>query len=147
METKPTALLPEALLTEQPEVDAQHEEIFVRLEALKDACFNPNANCHDEFERLIVFFEYHFSAEEKLAEEAGLDFSEHSQMHRENLLVLSKLLNEVSNGQRDSYSFLRYIESWFERHITQVDQPFAASLQRLVQSPRQQTSHASQQSL
>lgn len=147
METKQTALLPEALLTDQPEVDAQHEEIFVRLEALKEACFKPNVNCHDEFERLIVFFEYHFSSEEKLAEEAGLDFSEHGQLHRENLLVLSKLLNEVSKGQRDRYSFLRYIESWFERHITQVDQPFAASLQRLVQSPRQQTSHSSQQSL
>lgn len=68
-------LLPEALVIDLPEVDAQHEEIFTRIERLA-----------------------------------------------------SKALNEVRRGASDTYSFLRYVECWFERHILEEDKPFGVRL-------------------
>jgi hemerythrin len=147
MATTCTGLLPEALVIDLPEVDAQHEEIFVRLEALKAACFDANANCLDEFERLLRFFEFHFATEEELAVQAGLDFSVHRTAHCDNLRVLVRAFDEVRSGRRDGYSFLRYVESWFERHIAHDDKPFAASLQMLRKSPRQLARPTSQPSL
>ena len=32
------------------------------------------------------------------------------------------------SGQRDVFSFLRYLEIWFERHIREEDRPFANDL-------------------
>lgn len=128
MEILFTRLLPEALVIGLPEVDAQHEEIFSRIESLKEGCLE---HCHApflEFESLMAFFAHHFATEERIAEQAGLDFSEHKKAHRTNLRVLKKALDEVRSGTRDGYSFMRYIELWFERHIIEYDQPFAASL-------------------
>ncbi len=137
MRTIHTGLLPEALLIDLPEVDAQHEEIFIRLETLKDACFDTGAKSFDEFECLLDLFAQHFATEEKIASQAGLEFSGHRQTHHENLHGFGKALDEVRKGARDVYCFLRYVEFWFERHIIQDDKPFALSLQLLEQSPRE----------
>lgn len=122
-------LLPEALIVELPEIDGQHEEIFMSIELLKAVCFEGGHLPIEEFESLHALFAYHSATEEKIAEQAGLEFSEHARIHRTNLRVLKKALDEVRSGVRDGYSFMRYVELWFERHIIEYDQPFAASLQ------------------
>lgn len=119
-------LLPEALVIDLPEVDAQHEEIFGRIEALKDACLESGDALLEELESLGDFFAHHFATEERIAEQAGLDFSEHAKMHRTSLRIFNKAMGELRRGARDGYSFMRYIELWFERHILEYDQPFAA---------------------
>jgi len=128
MEIMFTGLLPDALVIALPEVDAQHEEIFGRIEALKAACLEGGDVPFEEFESLEAFFEQHFATEERIAQQAGLDFSEHTRIHQKNQRVLKKALEEVRSGTRDAYSFMRYVELWFERHIIEYDQPFAASL-------------------
>jgi len=121
-------LLPEALLIDLPEIDAQHEEIFRRIESLKAACFGSGPVSFAEFETLLDYLEYHFASEERIAKAVGVDFAGHATVHRDNLHALQKAFAEVRNGARDVHSFLRYAEYWFERHIAVEDRPFAASV-------------------
>jgi len=129
MEIAHAGLLPESLVIDLPEVDAQHEEVFVRIESLKNACFEIDFDPVGDFENLLSYFAHHFATEERIAQQSGLEFSEHIKTHRKSLRVLGKALDEVRSGERDPYTFLRYIELWFERHINDLDKPFAASLQ------------------
>ena len=128
MESNLTGLLPEALLIGVPEIDVQHEEIFRRIEALKAKSFGSGPPSLDEFDSLLDYLEWHFASEERLALQRGVDFAEHARVHQENLQTLRKTLRAVRDGSREVHSFLRYIEYWFERHITEEDKPFGYSL-------------------
>lgn len=125
MEFKLAGLLPEALLIDLPEIDAQHEDIFRRIEALKVACFGSGPVPLDDFDGLLNYLKYHFASEERIAQQVGVNFVSHASVHRENLRALRKALREVRDGFRDVHSYLRYIEYWFERHIAEEDKPFA----------------------
>jgi hemerythrin-like metal-binding protein len=130
-----TGLLPEALLIDQPEVDAQHEEIFTCIESLKIACVaggNPDIGVFDD---LLLFLGQHFATEERIAQEAALEFSSHAKIHHDSLFMLSKALDEVRRGANDVHSFLRFIEYWFERHIHTEDKLFGARLKAGPHSP------------
>ncbi|MEF8698020.1 MAG: hemerythrin family protein [Candidatus Accumulibacter sp. UW26] len=144
MEINLAGLLPEALLIDLPEIDAQHEEIFCRIEALKETCFGSGPVSLDEFDSLLNFLDYHFASEERIAREVGADFVVHAVVHQENLQALRKAFVEVRDGARDVHSFLRYAEYWFERHITEEDKPFADSVRecRRRSASRQPSNHA-----
>ncbi len=122
-------LLPEALLVDLPEVDAQHEDIFNHIDSLKTNCFELSYVPIDEFGKLIDKFARHFATEERIADEAGLDFTDHARIHTDTLCLLHKALGEVINGGQDAHSFLRYCEYWFERHISEDDRLFISVLQ------------------
>lgn len=128
MEMMFTGLLPEALMINLPEVDAQHEEIFVRIESLKIAYFEGNNPGFEIFDDLLTFLGHHFATEERIAQQAGLEFCLHTKAHHDSLYMLSKALDEVRRGAGDVYSVLRYVECWFERHILEEDMPFGAQL-------------------
>ncbi len=123
-------LLPDALLVGVPEIDVQHEEIFVRIESLKDACFGNDAPPFDDCADLLRFLASHFETEETLARKARLEFSSHTQAHQTNFSALNRALEEVRSGARDVHSFLRYFEFWFERHILDQDKPLGLSLKQ-----------------
>lgn len=125
-------LLPEALMIGQPEVDAQHEEIFIRIESLKIACFEGDAPGIEVFDDLLVFLGHHFATEERIAQETGLEFSQHAKAHHDSLYMLGRVLGEVRDRAYDIYAFLRYLEFWFERHILEEDKPFGISLKALA---------------
>ncbi|HQC79601.1 MAG TPA: hemerythrin domain-containing protein [Accumulibacter sp.] len=128
METNTAVMLPEALSIGLPEIDAQHESIFRCIESLKAICYGSGPASLEEFENLLEYLKYHFASEERLAGEVGVDFLDHATVHRKNLLALRRAFSEVQSGMRDLHSFLRYIEYWFERHITDEDKPFAATI-------------------
>ncbi len=128
MEINLAGLLPEALLIDLPEIDAQHEEIFRRIESLKLACIGSGPIPFEDFDSLLAYLKYHFDSEERLANEMGIDFLDHATVHRENLHALCKAFDEVRGGARDVHSFLRYAEYWFERHIAEEDKPFATKV-------------------
>lgn len=129
MEADFSNLLPESLLVDFPEVDTQHEQIFCHIEALKTVCFENNYLPIKQMEALLACLEQHFATEERIAVQAGLDFSLHAKTHRCNLRALQKGVDEVLHDVRDVYSFLRYVEFWFERHILEYDKPFISRLQ------------------
>lgn len=121
-------LLPQALVLGVPEVDAQHEEIFRRVASLKADCLLANALADAPALQLLAFLAEHFSTEERIARQAGLDFSEHAREHARNLALITRAVNEARRGYQDVFSLLRYLEYWFERHIVEEDKPFAAGL-------------------
>ena len=129
MEIAFSPFLPDALLLDLPEVDAQHEEVFTRIESLKAGCFESSYVDIDEFQGLIELFERHFATEERIAREAGVNFSRHATIHRNTLDLLRKALSDILAGSADAHSFLRYAEFWFERHIRDEDKRFVAKLQ------------------
>ena len=129
MEIDLSPFLPEALLVDWPEIDAQHEEVFTRIESLKAGCFENTYVDITEFQGLIDYFALHFATEERLADEAGVDFTAHAKIHRDTLDLLRKALGDVIKGERDAHAFLRYAEYWFERHIREDDKRFVATLQ------------------
>jgi hypothetical protein len=68
-----------------------------------------------------------------MAREANIEFLVHHEEHAKNLRLLNKAVGEISAGKLDLHTFLRYLEYWFEQHITGYDKRFA---QRLVDAKR-----------
>lgn len=135
MDISSRGLLPELLILGIPEVDAQHEGIFYRIENLKFLCLDSNALPQSTVEELLAYLNEHFRTEERIAEATHLDFAEHAGKHAETLTTLTGWAKVVLDGQRDVFSFLRYLEIWFERHIREEDQPFAAQLHDINAAP------------
>lgn len=131
MDISSHGLLPELLVLDIPEVDAQHEAIFYRIENLKFLCVEQSELPEAVVGDLLAYLSEHFATEERIAAALQLDFTEHARMHRETLTTLGGWVRMVLSGQRDVFSFLRYLEIWFERHIREEDLPFAADLHEL----------------
>lgn len=120
--------LPAALAVGVSEMDADHERLFGRLEALKAACLGSDALPLPQAESLYQTLQAHCALEEGLAMAAGVDFADHREKHRKMLLSIRRMLDEVEAGRADVFSLLRYIDYWFERHIVDADQGLANSL-------------------
>lgn len=121
-------MLPELLILGVPHVDAQHESLFCCIEHLKFQCIESNELHLSLFNALLDDLREHFHTEETIARAAGIDFVEHAEMHAHTLTTLNAWGDLVLSGQRDIFSFLRYLEAWFERHIREEDLPFAQQL-------------------
>lgn len=121
-------MLPESLILDVPHVDAQHESLFCCIENLKFDCVEKNQLSQTLLNALLDDLREHFHTEEVIARAAELDFVEHAAMHRQTLNTLHSWSDLVLSGQRDIFSFLRYLEAWFERHIREEDLPFAKQL-------------------
>ncbi|HJV91878.1 MAG TPA: hemerythrin family protein [Azonexus sp.] len=135
MDISSRGLLPELLILGIPEVDAQHEGIFYRIENLKFLCLEQNELPQAVVVDLLDYLREHFETEERIAAATRLDFAEHAGKHAETLTTLTGWATVVFSGQRDVFSFLRYLEIWFERHIREEDQPFAAQLLDINAAP------------
>jgi hemerythrin len=135
MDVSARGLLPELLIMGIPEVDAQHEGIFYRIENLKFLCIEQNALPQTAVEELLAYLREHFKTEERIAEASRIEFSAHTKAHNDTLTTLTGWAGVVLSGQRDVFSFLRYLEIWFERHIREEDQPFAAQLLDINAAP------------
>jgi hemerythrin-like metal-binding protein len=124
------SFLSEDLILDVDVIDCQHNELFGRLDALKALCVERNALPEVEAEALLNALVAHFSAEEKLARAAGLDFRAHGEKHQRMLEGIQKMLFEVVSGCMDVFTLLRYIDYWFERHIVYEDKLLALNLQQ-----------------
>ena len=131
MTGKLTGFLPAALMTGEAELDAQHDGIFSRIDRLKKLSFESDTLPAAEVRELLDFLANHFATEERLAQAAKIEFFLHGQEHGRNLRLLDKAVNELENGKLDRHTFLRYLEYWFEQHITDFDKRFAARLKEV----------------
>jgi hemerythrin-like metal-binding protein len=111
-----------------PEMDEEHNELFERLENLKMHSFGSSEVLQQEADALCNCLTRHFQTEQKLADAAGIDFSEHAQLHEKMLGVVSMSLKQIYQGQGDVFALIKYIHVWFERHIQETDARFAARL-------------------
>ncbi len=128
MEINHGVLLPEALMLGLPEVDAQHEGVFWRIERMKFDSIEQNGLPKARLDDLLDYLALHFRTEEALAEAAGLPFDNHFASHQHTLDMLRRWGDRVLAGELDVFGFLRYLEIWFERHILHEDLPFAREL-------------------
>lgn len=135
MEISPHSLLPEPLLLGIPQIDAQHENIFHQIETLKLDCLESNTLSKKLIEDLLHYLHEHFSTEEAIALAQQVEFSAHAETHRQTLTTLRRWSKLVLSERRDVFSFLRYLTIWFERHIHEEDQPFAARLLATAANP------------
>lgn len=124
--------LPVELMIEVDEVDDQHAELFARLAHLKDLCIEKNGLPVKEADELFAALCLHCDTEERLANEAGIDFAMHAFKHQKMLRGIYRTLQEVREGRMDVFSLIRFIEYWFERHIIEDDKPLGVQLQSEV---------------
>ena len=141
MNRETETFLPGALIVNIAEMDDQHAELFSRLSKLKDICIEANTLPAGEAESLLDLLRVHCATEEKLANESGLVFTEHARKHKNMLTAITKAIKEVQEGKIDVFSVLRYVEYWFERHITEEDLNLARNL-RQVSSRMFETEHS-----
>jgi hemerythrin-like metal-binding protein len=127
--------LPSALLTNNELLDEQHAGLFSRLAGLKMQCIETNDLPDDEAVSLLKSLREHCATEEQLAEASGIDFATHAGKHHKMLAAIDKAMWEIHEHKIDVFSVLRYIEYWFERHITEEDQAFCRKLQTVAKSP------------
>lgn len=121
-------LLPIELLIEHDGIDRQHEEIFGRIEAIKEAALDMEALPGSTITELASCFADHFATEERLAREAGIEMSRHAREHVDALRVLTRARADLEGRRLDTRTFLRYLEYWFEHHINQYDKPLGHRL-------------------
>lgn len=127
--------LPEALVLDVPEMDAQHRALFAGLAELKAVCVKENRLPLALADHLLRDLEEHFATEERLADEAGFDFSEHTEKHGRMLEAITRGMVDVRTGKRDVFGMLRFVEYWFERHIKEDDRLLGESLVALRSAP------------
>jgi hemerythrin-like metal-binding protein len=135
MDSDCMTFLPEALTLCIEEIDDQHGNLFALLAEIKANCLVSNELPHERATRLIEFLREHFCTEEKLAADAGYDFSEHACKHVKMVSAIEKGLSEVEAGMQDVFSLLRYVEYWFERHIAEEDRPLSIFLHQTASQP------------
>lgn len=113
--------LPEELLLGIAELDAQHERLFAELALLKSDCLETNRFPSGPAAELLLLLREHFATEERLANAASIPFAEHAWKHEEVLVILTKAFDSMQKGGKDVFGLLRYIDYWFERHISETD--------------------------
>ena len=131
LNTENAVFLPSSLIVNIQAIDEQHAALFSSLATLKLLCIERNELPAAESESLLAALRIHCATEEKLAGEAGLDFSDHGKKHKTMLAAISKALIDVREGHMDVYSVLRYVEYWFERHIREEDLKLGHNLQQV----------------
>lgn len=113
--------LPSALILGVQEIDAEHARIFERLVALKAQHIDGNSFPEASAAELLAALREHFATEERLAAEAGLDFSSHTDKHQQMLALVAANLHKARNEGSDAFTLYRYLGYWFERHIEEED--------------------------
>jgi len=129
MNAETSFFLPDALIINVPAIDDQHAGLFARLAHLKDLCIESNCLPSVEADTLLECLSVHCATEEYMAAQVGLDFAEHAQKHQKMLKAIARTLHEVKEGRTDVFSLIRFIEYWFERHISEEDRPLGRNLQ------------------
>ena len=130
MDSLSFSYLPTALVVDVHEIDLQHANLFEQLAALKSACVDHNAYMPLEAEALFLSLVEHCETEERLARAAGLDFLRHGEKHRAMLHSIRKRLDDMERPEADVFGLIRYVEYWFERHITEEDKGLGESLRQ-----------------
>ena len=128
MSARQYSMLPQNLQVNIPEIDVEHDELFVFLEGFKEYCFEHSPIPQEKRNALYRLLVSHFKTEEHLATSASIDFSGHEDAHEKMLETVSQTLGQMASNNSDLYSLIRYISYWFEIHILRYDLTLAKCL-------------------
>ncbi|MFT6924633.1 MAG: diguanylate cyclase (GGDEF)-like protein/hemerythrin-like metal-binding protein [Psychromonas sp.] len=84
------------------------------------------------FQELQAYAIYHFDEEETLMKKAGIDprsLSQHIQVHRDFLLTVTEMHEQLSQGNPSTSKFLlTFLSNWLANHILGMDQNLSRQL-------------------
>lgn len=120
------------LLTENEVIDAQHKELFEKINDLFVSCENGEGKeaALQTLEYLVDYTKFHFSAEEKLQEEINFpDIKQHKVEHEKLIQAVAGLKEKLENeGPTPEFQDELYAKmvQWLYGHIRGYDCGVAA---------------------
>ncbi len=111
--------------------DAQHQELFNRVNALNTAVSDGGRpEIGNRLDRLIEYVVEHFTDEERLMEEKGYeDLPSHRKVHAELVDTCTDLQKKFhANEAEVDSSVMNFIKDWLDNHIPIVDRQYGPVL-------------------
>lgn len=123
------------LITNNELIDSQHKELIERIRRFAESCEQGGGKVKaiQMLDYLADYTDFHFSAEEKLQEEAGYPgLAEHRKKHEEFKQTLKELdeFLEESEGPTDAFvaRVEEHVVKWLFSHIKTLDRSVAEFL-------------------
>lgn len=112
-----------------PDIDAQHEELFRRANQFLEATGKPALVAF-----AISLYKYtrnHFAQEEQLMMALDYpDYQAHKQQHEALILKLDALTKNITDDALNKQEFAEFTNYWLLRHIGSTDTRLAAFIHR-----------------
>jgi hemerythrin len=111
--------------------DQQHQELFVRVNALNDAVGSGSrTEIGDRLDKLIDFVVEHFQTEERLMEEHGYTGLDDHRSEHENLVnTCTELQGKFHANETDiEEGTMIFIKNWLDHHIPVIDRSYGPAL-------------------
>lgn len=123
------------LITKNELIDSQHKELIERIRQFVESCEQGSGKVKaiQMLDYLTDYTDFHFSAEEKLQEEAGYPgLAEHRQKHAEFRQTLKELDEFLEESEGPTDAFVAQVEEnvvkWLFSHIKTFDRSVAEFL-------------------
>ncbi|OMH25892.1 bacteriohemerythrin [Motiliproteus sp. MSK22-1] len=119
--------------TGQGLIDTHHRKLVELINALGEAVAHNSQQSGaiaDVYRQLVDYTRYHFSSEEKLMQQAGMDqlaFQQHQETHRSFICSLESYSDE-SFDQATGEALLDYLVKWLSKHILLTDKQMVEAL-------------------
>lgn len=130
-----------------PEVDRQHEELFVLINRLHDAAHDRSAIVDQAFEDLRGYVREHFALEETLMAEANVEAghsAEHHGAHAGFVARIDRLWARHRSGDEAAAAeLLQFLSDWLVQHILHTDRRMALEIHTRMgtQAPHNMFAH------
>jgi hemerythrin len=111
--------------------DAQHQELFGRVNALNEAVGSGDREkIGDCLDYLIDYVVEHFQTEERLMEQRGYSGLEQHRQEHENLIsTCTDLQGRFHANEADiEEGTMAFIKNWLDHHIPQIDKSYGPAL-------------------
>jgi hemerythrin len=122
------------------DVDQQHQSLVSLLNQLSDSFLQEagarDVAVEDILERLVAYARHHFSEEEALMRQVGLDRRHqdmHRRLHQQFSLQVASLWGARGNMSHPSELFIGFLTSWLGLHILGIDQEMSRQILRMRQ--------------
>ena len=131
----------DALRTDIPEIDEQHQGLIEIYNLLDDAYHSGSANrkMGEILARLLRYAQMHFETEENLMRRFDYEgLEEHAAEHAELVDQLRRfVLRFTKKEERISTEMLAFVSNWITHHIQESDGQFAPMIREALQAERE----------
>lgn len=130
-----------------PEIDRQHEALFGLVNQLYDARGHREEMMAQSYADLRAYIRDHFSLEERMMAEAGLDaghIARHQAAHGNFIARVDELWAlHLAGSEEAADELLGFLIAWLREHILHTDQTMALELRARmgIAAPHNQFSH------
>lgn len=130
------------------DVDQQHQSLVSLFNELSDSFLQEEGASdvvvEDIFTRLVAYARYHFSDEEALMQQVGVDLRHqgmHHQLHEQFSLQVASLWSARASMSHPSELFIGFLTSWLGLHILGIDQDMSRQIQHIRQGQSAQQAY------